>query len=257
MRLVGCVTILIAIVGCGKSTIAPKNTNKAERSAKTPANSKPGQYTIVATEETNESLRGVQLRSSSVVIQNPRSKDDVLRVGAEIYKKLEGEINKIQPEAKLKRIIILIYDSKLDADDRDGHHICFIESSIGGSVIPEWSKAEIKWNWRLPEYCPTEKQRAIFSDYWRGRKEARKIAEAPFRDAKGFYRAKQEDEPRIVAREKAEIQKLLTKLETQHHVQRDDLERNIAYVSLWRTGSSPTNESVAEWLASLRKEWIP
>jgi len=124
---------------------------------------------------------GVQHRYPRVVLPNPTDKEQVEQVMRAVYTSYKRDIEETQPDAKYKRIGILLYDSAEDAEDHDGHHICFVESSgTAEETLPDWGKLKVSWNWRHPDARPTPRELLIYREYWRGFKETSRPADDAF-----------------------------------------------------------------------------
>lgn len=245
VKRIAALTVLIATLGC-----STKPQGKPEADAPPP-------YTIIELDKrSNPALGGLEHRNSRVVLPNPESKEEVEHALRQIYSSHKQDIEGIQPKAQSKRITILLYDSLADAEDYDGYQICHVErSNRDGHSLPEWDDVVIAWNWRYPEHRPTEQQLRVYRDYWHGLKRAQEAAEAPFRDSRGFFTGKPEDQPTIDRRMKAEVVNLVTDLCNANEMTQAEMEQLVAYVWSWRSGEKPTDDRVQERAVYLHENW--
>lgn len=252
-----CSVWLVFVSGCGEGERSEDSIDARDvvKSDKAVIKTDVPPYTIFAIRTKDAPRIGVQHRYPRVVLRNPKSKEEVERVLRAVYGRYKQDIEATQPDAKYKRIGILIYDSDEDAEDHDGRHMCHA-STEAGPTLPDWDRVRLDWQpWKYPAYRPDPKQMAIYREYWQGLDEADETAYAPFYDADGINRATVDDQPEIDRRKNSAVRSLVAGLCSKHNMSQVELSRVFAYERLWRWGGKPTDEQVAEEAKSYIERW--
>jgi len=213
-------------------------------------------YAVIDFTQKNYIVGGIQHRTVRAVLPSPDTKTAAESAAKEIYEHLKADIERVQPDAKYKRINILLDDSFADGKAHDGSQM-FHASTTAGPMLPAWQDASVDWQWRDPNARPTSGQLAIFHDYWSALDACRKIAEAPYTDKDGFFTGRVDDQPEIDRRYATEKRKLVNKLVKLHGLTEAVFAAQLATVWLWRQGLAPTEKAVADSAQSFREEWTP
>jgi hypothetical protein len=147
----------LLLAGCGQEAVQPSRTfvwDTAERPYK------------CAVGGSNVPAIGDQARIAQAIYPEPQEQAPVEEALLEIYGELMRDIQKTQPDAEYRRIVISIFDTAEDIKHDPRAWLCWLSvTPQPGEKFPEQPHEFVQWQWRDPAQRPTDRERQVEWEY--------------------------------------------------------------------------------------------